>query len=81
MQMETKETKSWLLRHRSLKKAQNDAASLTPEYVAANMDPVEAQRLERVRNIGIAVRHPLRLLMADWNKQKVMREETKTTIM
>jgi elongation factor G len=48
----------------SLKKAQNDAASLTPEYVAANMDPAEAQRLERVRNIGIAVRHPLRLLTA-----------------
>jgi hypothetical protein len=47
-----------------LKKAQNDAASLTAEYVAANMAPEEAQRLERVRNIGIAVRHPLLLLMA-----------------
>jgi hypothetical protein len=39
----------------SLKKAQEDAASLTPEYVAANMDPEEAKRLSRVRNIGIAV--------------------------
>ncbi|KAJ6443099.1 elongation factor G [Purpureocillium lavendulum] len=38
----------------SLKKAQEDAASLTPEYVAANMAPEEAQRLSRVRNIGIA---------------------------
>ncbi|KEY65095.1 hypothetical protein S7711_08164 [Stachybotrys chartarum IBT 7711] len=38
----------------ALKKAQEDAASLTPEYVAANMDPKEAQRLARVRNIGIA---------------------------
>ncbi|QPG95784.1 Elongation factor G, mitochondrial [Epichloe festucae Fl1] len=31
-----------------------DAASLTPEYVEANMAPEEAQRLSRVRNIGIA---------------------------
>ncbi|GJN79316.1 elongation factor G 1, mitochondrial precursor [Purpureocillium lilacinum] len=38
----------------ALKKAQEDAASLTPEYVAANMAPEEAQRLSRVRNIGIA---------------------------
>ncbi|KAM6530935.1 Elongation factor G, mitochondrial [Fusarium solani] len=38
----------------ALKKAQEDAASLTPEYVAANMDPEEAKRLSRVRNIGIA---------------------------
>jgi len=37
-----------------LKKAQEDAASLTPEYVEANMAPEEAQRLSRVRNIGIA---------------------------
>ncbi|POR32848.1 Elongation factor G, mitochondrial [Tolypocladium paradoxum] len=37
-----------------LKKAQDDAASLTPEYVAANMAPDEAARLSRVRNIGIA---------------------------
>jgi elongation factor G len=41
----------------SLKKAQEDAASLTPEYIAANMDPKEAERLSRVRNIGIAVRN------------------------
>lgn len=40
----------------SLKKAQEDAASLTPEYVAANMSGEEAARLSRVRNIGIAVR-------------------------
>jgi hypothetical protein len=39
----------------SLKKAQEDAASLTPEYVAANMSTEEAKRLSRVRNIGIAV--------------------------
>lgn len=39
----------------SLRKAQEDAASLTPEYVAANMSPQEAERLRRVRNIGIAV--------------------------
>ncbi|OAA73434.1 elongation factor G 1 [Cordyceps fumosorosea ARSEF 2679] len=38
----------------SLKKAQEDAASLTPEYVAANMSTEEAARLSRVRNIGIA---------------------------
>ncbi|TQV96961.1 elongation factor G 1, mitochondrial precursor [Cordyceps javanica] len=38
----------------ALKKAQEDAASLTPEYVAANMSPEEAARLSRVRNIGIA---------------------------
>lgn len=38
----------------ALKKAQEDAASLTPEYVEANMAPEEAQRLSRVRNIGIA---------------------------
>ncbi|PHH59426.1 hypothetical protein CDD81_3212 [Ophiocordyceps australis] len=38
----------------ALKKAQEDAASLTPEYVAANMAPEEAQRLSQVRNIGIA---------------------------
>jgi elongation factor G len=41
----------------ALKKAQEDAASLTPEYIAANMDPKEAERLSRVRNIGIAVRN------------------------
>ena len=41
---------------RSLKKAQDDAASLTPEYVAANMAPEERKRLATVRNIGIAVR-------------------------
>lgn len=39
----------------SLKKAQEDAAGLTPEAVAANMSPEEASRLSRVRNIGIAV--------------------------
>ncbi|KAF7551322.1 hypothetical protein G7Z17_g5085 [Cylindrodendrum hubeiense] len=38
----------------ALKKAQQDAASLTIENVAANMDPAEAHRLSRVRNIGIA---------------------------
>ncbi|KAJ3474606.1 hypothetical protein NLG97_g9767 [Lecanicillium saksenae] len=38
----------------ALKKAQEDAASLTPEYVAANMSSEEAARLSRVRNIGIA---------------------------
>ncbi|OAQ73400.1 elongation factor G 1, mitochondrial precursor [Pochonia chlamydosporia 170] len=38
----------------ALKKAQDDAANLTPEYVEANMAPEEAQRLSRVRNIGIA---------------------------
>lgn len=29
---------------------------MTPEAVAARMDPEEAKRLSRVRNIGIAVR-------------------------
>ncbi|KAG9256153.1 P-loop containing nucleoside triphosphate hydrolase protein [Emericellopsis atlantica] len=38
----------------ALKKAQDDAASLTPEYVAANMAPEEKKRLSTVRNIGIA---------------------------
>lgn len=42
----------------SLKKAQEDAASLTPEFVAANMSKEEAARLSRVRNIGIAVWAP-----------------------
>lgn len=37
-----------------IKKLREDAASLTPEYVAANLAPEEAQRLSRVRNIGIA---------------------------
>jgi elongation factor G len=40
---------------RRLKKAQEDAANLTPDMVAARMDPEEARRLARVRNIGIAV--------------------------
>ncbi|CAG9986987.1 unnamed protein product [Clonostachys byssicola] len=38
----------------ALKKAQTDASSLTPEYVAANMNPAEKARLSKVRNIGIA---------------------------
>ncbi|KAL6887597.1 P-loop containing nucleoside triphosphate hydrolase protein [Trichoderma longibrachiatum] len=38
----------------ALKKAQNDAASLTADSVAANLSPEEVQRLSRVRNIGIA---------------------------
>ncbi|UKZ49311.1 Elongation factor G, mitochondrial [Trichoderma virens] len=38
----------------ALKKAQNDAASLTAESVAANLAPEEIQRLSSVRNIGIA---------------------------
>ncbi|RCI11968.1 hypothetical protein L249_4616 [Ophiocordyceps polyrhachis-furcata BCC 54312] len=37
-----------------LKRVQEDAASLTPEYVGANLAPEEARRLSRVRNIGIA---------------------------
>ena len=51
------QTYAWRLTNHifSLKKAQDDAASLTPEYVAANMAPEEAARLSRVRNIGIAV--------------------------
>lgn len=44
-----------MLNLNSLKKAQEDAASLTPEYVEANMSSDEAARLSRVRNIGIAV--------------------------
>jgi hypothetical protein len=42
-----------------LRKAQDDAASLTPEYVAANMAPEEKKRLATVRNIGIAVGIPM----------------------
>lgn len=38
-----------------LKAAQDAAANLTAEAVAANMSPEEAHRLSRVRNIGIAV--------------------------
>ncbi|KAF0328006.1 elongation factor g 1 [Colletotrichum asianum] len=38
----------------ALKLAQENAAALTPEVVAAKMSPEEAQRLSRVRNIGIA---------------------------
>jgi hypothetical protein len=43
------------LRH-SLKKAAEEAASLTPEAVFAKMSPDEKHRLSKVRNIGIAVR-------------------------
>ncbi|KAH6663326.1 elongation factor G 1 [Plectosphaerella plurivora] len=38
----------------ALKMAQQNASALTPEVVKANMSPEEAQRLSRVRNIGIA---------------------------
>ncbi|RYP61973.1 hypothetical protein DL769_007486 [Monosporascus sp. CRB-8-3] len=38
----------------ALRKAAEDAASLTPEAVAAKMSPEEKQRLSKVRNIGIA---------------------------
>ncbi|TPX19085.1 uncharacterized protein E0L32_011246 [Thyridium curvatum] len=38
----------------ALKAAQDAAANLTAEAVAANMSPEEAHRLSRVRNIGIA---------------------------
>ncbi|TDZ17939.1 Elongation factor G [Colletotrichum sidae] len=38
----------------ALRMAQENAASLTPEVVAAKMSPEEAHRLSRVRNIGIA---------------------------
>ncbi|RYP45335.1 hypothetical protein DL768_008319 [Monosporascus sp. mg162] len=38
----------------ALRKAAEDAASLTPEAVAAKMSPEEKKRLSRVRNIGIA---------------------------
>ncbi|RYO86052.1 hypothetical protein DL766_003645 [Monosporascus sp. MC13-8B] len=38
----------------ALRKAAEDAASLTPEAVAAKMGPEEKKRLSKVRNIGIA---------------------------
>ncbi|KJR85888.1 elongation factor G [Sporothrix schenckii 1099-18] len=38
----------------ALKAAQDAAANMTAESVAANMSPEEAKRLSRVRNIGIA---------------------------
>ncbi|RYP07808.1 hypothetical protein DL765_009007 [Monosporascus sp. GIB2] len=38
----------------ALRKAAEDAASLTPEAVAAKMSPEEKKRLSKVRNIGIA---------------------------
>ncbi|KAF6811774.1 elongation factor g 1 [Colletotrichum sojae] len=38
----------------ALRMAQENAAALTPELVAAKMSPEEALRLSRVRNIGIA---------------------------
>ncbi|OAA55025.1 translation elongation factor [Niveomyces insectorum RCEF 264] len=38
----------------ALKAAQDAASNLTAESVAANMNPEEAKRLSRVRNIGIA---------------------------
>ena len=40
----------------SLKKAQEEAASMTEEVAASRMTPEESKRLSRVRNIGIAVR-------------------------
>lgn len=38
----------------ALRMAQENAAALTPEAVAARMSPEEAERLSHVRNIGIA---------------------------
>ncbi|SPO06136.1 probable translation elongation factor EF-G, mitochondrial [Cephalotrichum gorgonifer] len=38
----------------ALRMAQDDSSKLTPDMVAAGMNPQEAERLARVRNIGIA---------------------------
>lgn len=46
-----------------LKQAQElAAANMTPEAVAARMSPEEAERLSRVRNIGVAVCYLERLM-------------------
>jgi hypothetical protein len=56
--LDTRRTNGLLmLTWRRLKKAQDDAASLTPEIAASRMTPEESKRLSRVRNIGIAVRN------------------------
>lgn len=43
-----------------MEKATADPSTLSQETIVENLDPIEAARLARVRNIGIAVRrHPL----------------------
>lgn len=39
-----------------LEKAKADPSTLTQDAIVENLDPLEAARLARVRNIGIAVR-------------------------
>jgi elongation factor G len=39
-----------------LEQATEDPSALAQETIIANLDPQEAHRLSRVRNIGIAVR-------------------------
>jgi hypothetical protein len=42
-----------------LEQATEDPSTLAQETIIQNLDPVEAARLDKVRNIGIAVCRPL----------------------
>lgn len=42
----------------SLEKAAEDPMALAQQTIIENLDPREAERLSKVRNIGIAVREP-----------------------
>lgn len=41
-----------------LEKALDNPENLAQETIVANLDPIEAARLDKLRNIGIAVRNP-----------------------
>lgn len=41
-----------------MEQASADPSTLSQETIVENLDPVEAARLSKVRNIGIAVRIP-----------------------
>jgi len=46
---------------RRLEQATADPATLSQETIVENLDPLEAKRLSKVRNIGIAVWNPPKL--------------------
>lgn len=50
-----------LIAVRRMEKATADPSTLSQEAIVENLDPVEAARLSKVRNIGIAVRRPTRV--------------------
>lgn len=50
---------SMIYRVHRLQATQNPDIELTPDTIIEQLDPVEAARLDKVRNIGIAVRNNL----------------------